>query len=80
MAKKQRAYFGIDSYLINLILAIIPITGWLFGIITRLQRGKTVLALVQLIAGILSFGIVALIFWIIDIYSMAVHKDLKILA
>lgn len=77
MAKK--AYLGLN-WVATLILAIIPITSWIFGIIERFQRGKMVWALVQLIGGLLSCGILVLAFWIIDLVSIIMHKDLKWLA
>jgi uncharacterized membrane protein len=76
MAKKQKAYLGLD-WIVSLILAIIPITSWILGIVHRFQRGNTVMALVQLIGGLLSVGILVLVFWIIDLVSMIMHKDLK---
>ena len=36
MAKKQKAYFGL-SYIVSLILTIIPITDFVCGIIKRIQ-------------------------------------------
>jgi len=78
MAKKQNAYFGIDSWIINLILAIIPITNLLFGVVTRFLRGNLLWGVIQLICMILVFGLI--VFWIIDLVSMILHKDLKYLA
>lgn len=59
-------YFGLD-YLVSVILAIIPITSWFLGAITRLQEGKLVAFLVRLVFG---FNIV----WILDIISMVLSK------
>ena len=47
MAKKGD-YFGL-SYLVSLILAIIPVTSWLCGAITRFQEGKIVAAIIRLV-------------------------------
>ena len=44
-AKKD--YFGLD-YIVSLILAIIPITSWICGIITRIQEGKIVAGLIRI--------------------------------
>ena len=61
MAKKSD-YFGL-SYLVSVILAIIPVTSWICGFVTRFQEGKIVAGLVRLIFG---FTIV----WILDIVFM----------
>lgn len=67
MAKKSGDYFGL-SYVVSLILAIIPITAWICGIITRLQEGK-------IVAGILRFFLGWLV-WIIDLILMIVNKHI----
>lgn len=61
MAKKSD-YFGMGR-LISLIFAIIPITAWLFGFITRFKEGKIVAGLIRLFFG---FTIV----WVLDIILM----------
>lgn len=67
MAKKGD-YFGL-GYIVSLILAIIPVTAWLFGAITRFMEGKIVAGLIRLIFG---FTIV----WIIDLVLMIVSKHI----
>lgn len=67
MAKKSD-YFGL-SYLVSVILAIIPVTSWLCGAITRLQEGKIVAFLVRLIFG---FTIV----WLLDLIFMIINKSI----
>jgi uncharacterized membrane protein len=67
----QRAYFG-WSWLASIILAIIPLTNVIFGIVTRIQRDKILLA-------ILNFFLCPL-FWIIDLISIILNKDLEWLA
>ena len=63
MAKsRSRDYFGLDS-LVSLILAIIPVTAWLLGALTRLKEGKIIAALVRLVLG---FNVI----WILDIICM----------
>ena len=66
MANKSD-YFGLD-YVVSLILAIIPFTAWILGIITRLQEGK-------IIAGILRipFGWIA---WVVDLVLMITQKHI----
>lgn len=69
--KSTKAYFGL-SYIISLILAIIPFTSWILGIATRFSRGN-------ILGGILNipFGF---IFWIIDLVTMITSKDVTVLA
>ena len=67
MAKKSD-YFGL-GYLVSLILAIIPVTSWICGALTRFQEGKLVAGLVRLIFG---FNIV----WICDLVLMILNKHI----
>ena len=61
MAKKKRDYFGLDR-LISIILASIPFTAWLLGIITRFQEGKYVAGIIRIFGGWL--------IWILDLVYM----------
>ena len=67
MAKKGD-YFGLD-WIVSLILAIIPVTSWICGFVTRFQEGKIVAALIRLIFG---FTIV----WILDLVFMIMNKKI----
>lgn len=67
MAKKGD-YFGL-GYLVSLILAIIPVTSWICGAITRLQEGNIVAFLIRIIFG---FNIV----WILDLIFMVLNKKI----
>lgn len=67
MAKKSD-YFGL-SYVVSLILAIIPITSLVCGVITRIQEGKIVAALVRILVG-------WNIFWICDLVLMITNKHI----
>lgn len=67
----QKAYFGLD-WIISLILAIIPFTNVVFGIVTRAMRSNWV----GLILNIILFPL----FYIIDLVTIIVNKDLTILA
>lgn len=49
MAKKSD-YFGL-SYIVSVILAIIPVTSWICGAITRFQEGKIVAGIIRLVFG-----------------------------
>ena len=72
MAKKSKDYFGI-GYLPSVILAIIPITSLVLGILTRLSEGKIVAALLRLLLG---WNII----WILDIVLMILQgKILRLL-
>ena len=68
---KQRAYLGLGR-LISLILAIFPVTSIILGIVTRVLRGN-------LLGAILNFFLAPL-FWIIDLITMILSKDLTVLA
>ena len=67
MAKKSD-YFGL-SYIISVILAIIPFTSWICGAITRLQEGKIVAFIIRLVFG---FTIV----WLLDLILMILSKHI----
>ena len=62
---KSNDYFGL-SRIISLILAIIPITSWICGIITRIQEGKIVAAIIRIILGFNIIWILDLVFMILD--------------
>jgi len=55
-------YFGLDR-IVSIILAIIPITSWICGIIVRIQDGHVV-------AGILRIFFGWWIIWLIDLILM----------
>ena len=61
MAKKVD-YFGL-GYWVSLVLAIIPVTSWFFGVLTRFAEGRPVAALIRLVLG---FNII----WILDLIFM----------
>lgn len=75
MAKGGKGYLGLDNWVVNLILAIIPFTSWLLGGITRILRGHIIAGILQLIIPIMTF-----IFWITDIIGMVTKKDLMLWA
>lgn len=78
MAKRRRRkvskdYFGI-GYVVSVILAIIPVTSLILGIVTRLSEGKIVAAIVLLVFG---WNVI----WIADIVPMIVNgRILRLLA
>lgn len=68
MANSKSDYFGL-SYIVSLILAIIPITSLICGVITRIQDGKIVAAILRILLG---WNII----WIADIILMIVSKHI----
>lgn len=68
MAKKGKDYFGLP-WLVSVILAIIPVTSWLFGVVTRFQEKKYVAGLLRLFLG---WNII----WILDILCMLFKKKI----
>lgn len=70
MAKSSRAYFGL-SWIISIILAILP-TNVILGIVTRIMRGNWL--------GVLLNIVIAPIFYIIDLVTIILSKDLTVLA
>lgn len=67
-AKKD--YFGL-SRLVSIILAIIPITALICGIVTRFKEGKMVPAIVRLVVGLTGIGTV--IIWVLDLVCMILN-------
>lgn len=68
MAKRKSDYFGL-GYIVSLIFAIIPVTSWILGAITRFSEGKIVAGLLRLVFG---FNIV----WLVDLVLMIVKKSI----
>jgi len=62
MSKKGKDYFGLGR-LISIILAIIPVTSWICGAITRFMEGKIIAGIIRLIG-------LGFILWIIDLILM----------
>lgn len=67
MAKKSD-YFGL-SWIVSLILAIIPFTSWICGAVTRIMEGKIVAGILRLVFG---WNII----WICDLILMIVSKHI----
>ena len=66
MAKKSD-YFGL-GYIVSLILAIIPVTAWVCGIVTRFQEGKIVAGIIRIFGGWLV--------WLLDLVFMIISKHI----
>lgn len=67
MAKGGSDYFGL-SYIVSLILAIIPVTSWVCGFVTRFQEGKIVAGVIRIFFG--------WIIWIPDLVFMIIQKHI----
>ncbi len=65
---KRGDYFGL-GYIVSLILAIIPITSWICGAVTRFMEGKIVAGLLRLILG---WNII----WLVDLILMIISKHI----
>ncbi|HBF86128.1 MAG TPA: hypothetical protein DDW54_00455 [Clostridiales bacterium] len=67
MANKSD-YFGL-SWIVSLILAIIPFTAWICGVVTRISEGK-------IVAGIIRIFLGGWIVWILDLICMILNKSI----
>lgn len=63
--KARKDYFGLGR-IVSIILAIIPITAWILGFLTRFKEGKIVAGILRIFFG---FNIV----WLIDLVLMIVR-------
>ena len=71
--KKSGGAYGLGvSRIVDIILAIIPITSIILGIVTRLSRGK-------ILGAVLNFFLAPL-FWIVDIITVILSGKLSLLA
>lgn len=68
--KKNKAYMK-QSFIISLILAIIPITNLILGVLHRLGKGKILLVVLNIV--------LAPVFIIVDLVSVILNNDLKYL-
>lgn len=66
MAKSD--YFGL-GYIVSVILAIIPVTSLICGVVTRISEGKIVAGILRLVFG---WNII----WICDLILMIVSKHI----
>lgn len=67
MATKKSDYFGL-SYIVSLILAIIPFTAWICGMVTRFSEGKIVAGIIRIFGGWL--------IWLLDLVCMITGKHI----
>ena len=61
-------YFGLDK-IISIILAIIPFTAWICGIITRAKEGAIVAVILRIFLG-------CWIVWIVDLILMIMNGSI----
>ena len=61
MAASKKDYFGL-SRIVSIILAIIPVTAWVLGVVTRFSEGKIVAGIIRIFGGWL--------IWLFDLVSM----------
>ena len=47
MAASKKDYFGL-SRIVSIILAIIPVTAWVLGVVTRFSEGKIVAGIIRI--------------------------------
>ncbi len=66
MAKKGD-YFGLD-YIVSLVLAIIPFTAWICGVVTRFKEGAIIAGIVRIFGGWL--------IWVLDLVCMLFSKKI----
>lgn len=66
MAKKSD-YFGL-GYIVSLILAIIPFTAWILGVVTRFKEGKMIAGIIRIFGGWL--------IWVLDLVCMITKKHI----
>ncbi len=64
MAKNNKDYFGMNRVL-SIIFAIIPVTAWLFGVITRFSEKKIVSGIIRIFGGWL--------IWIADLVMIIIR-------
>lgn len=71
MAKRrQKAYLGLD-WVVSLILAIFPVTNIILGVVTRVQGGNILMAILNIV--------IFPVFYVVDLVSIIINKDLKYL-
>ena len=64
----KKDYFGLGR-VVSIILAIIPITAWICGMVTRFSEGKILAGILRLIFG-------GWIVWLIDLVLMIVSGSI----
>lgn len=65
--KKSKDYFGLDR-IVSLILAIIPFTAWILGVVTRFKEGAILAGIIRIFSGWL--------IWVLDLICMIFSKKI----
>ena len=65
MARTGKDYFDL-SWIVSLILSIIPLTSWALGALTRFKEGKYVACVLRLVLGWNVIWILDIIFMVLD--------------
>ena len=68
MAKRTSDYFGLGR-VVSIILAIIPVTAWICGVVVRFQERKFV-------AGVLRIFFGFWLIWILDLIFMIMNRSI----
>ena len=72
MAKKRsKGFLGLGQ-LISIIICIFVPVAWVLGIVERLLRGNIIGAILNIFFG--------WIFWLVDLITLILHKDITVLA
>ncbi len=66
-SSSKKDYFGLGR-LISIILAIIPFTAWVLGMITRFSEGKIVAGIIRIFGG--------WIIWVLDLICMIINGSI----
>lgn len=67
MASGKKDYFGLGR-IVSIILAIIPFTAWILGVITRFSEGKIVAGIIRIFGGWL--------IWVLDLIFMIINGSI----
>ena len=67
MASSKKDYFGLGR-VVSIILAIIPFTAWILGMITRFSEGKIVAGIIRIFGGWL--------IWLLDLIFMIINGSI----
>lgn len=68
-------WFNKQSFLVQLILVLIPFTNWILGGLYRIDKGRLIFGVIWLLTGGLFF-----IGWLIDVVTFLMNKKITFLA
>ncbi len=67
MASRQKDYFGLNR-VVSIIFAIIPVTSWVCGFVTRFLEGNLIAGILRVI--LVFTGIGGFIIWLVDLIKI----------